>query len=118
MRYRRGNLAPEARSLLTTDWNSVKNARSFRTCITCVWLKLNPRTMLKAAAQAVAACHTWALKRCGKAEITAKRLTQNRNGDQNCISMGQRVPGIHTSDEASSPTVGATTQAAIRRARP
>ena len=56
--------------------------------------------------------------RSGTADIMVKTIMQKTNGDQNCISIGQRVPGVQISDIVSSAIVGPTMQAPIRNAKP
>ena len=56
--------------------------------------------------------------RFGSLDIALKERRQKRSGGQNCITIGHRVPGTHTSELASSKMVGATTQTPTRNANP
>src|SRR6478672_9665398 len=74
--------------------------------------------MAKAAEHAIATRQTGNQYRAGTFDIPKKSTEQNRNGDHNCISIGQRVPGIHRSELASSAIVGPAMQVATRSAKP
>src|SRR5262245_8512844 len=74
--------------------------------------------MTNATAHAVTVCQRGHQRRSGATDMIAKVTAQKAKGVENCISIGQRVPEIHTLEPAARIMVGPTMQALISSAKP